>query len=291
LADDDEPTGTPRLLLGDDFGEDEATALDLSVNALRAPPPEDEDEDEDDYTEILRPLPPRADAAPGGQTARGVVPIDDDGRAIVGSGAVRAAPSGNAPPLLDEDDADAETVQLSRPPPSMVTAGERAPSSEGGTDTMPRVRQLDDVMPPLIEDDISDDKTLSRPKVVRMTFRPAGKLPSVDAGAREAQAAPAPQPSDEGAAQEPRAAEEDLGAAETLDDDEAPGRMIIAAPDNATVFVDGVERGRGEVAIEALDRHQRLAVRVHQPGCRPWSQSVSIDGRAELRVTAEPEPR
>ena len=74
-------------------------------------------------------------------------------------------------------------------------------------------------------------------------------------------------------------------------EDERLGLLVIEAPADATVYVDGEERGFGTVEIKNVDRHRRLAVRVHRPGCRPWSRAVSLGGRDEIRVTATPEPR
>lgn len=272
----------PALLVGDDFGDDdEATAVDFSIGdevreALKRSAPEIDDEDS--HTEILRPLPARADLPPEAQKARGVVALDDGGERLMGQSGKHAAskrrPGAETTVEPHDVDEDAETLQLTRPPSEADT---ERPATDGGDG--PEVRALDDLAPPIGSWDESDDKTLSRPRVVRMTFSPDKhpppgvdeRLPNTSTKKRA------------GGIRKPATGEE----AEEL----PPGKLVVSAPENATVFVDGVERGRGSVTLEDVDRHARLSVRVHQPGCRPWTRAVTLGGTPELRVTASPEPR
>lgn len=79
----------------------------------------------------------------------------------------------------------------------------------------------------------------------------------------------------------------------TGDDAAADGTLVIEAPPDAVVVVNGVERGRGHVRVGDLDRHARHAVRIHRPGFHTWSGSVSLDGKpaAKIRPTLKPRAR
>jgi hypothetical protein len=78
-------------------------------------------------------------------------------------------------------------------------------------------------------------------------------------------------------------------------DDEAlaDGVLVVDAPTDAVVIVNGVERGRGHVRVVDLDRQARHAVRIHCPGHHAWSGSVSLDGKpaAKIRPTVKPRAR
>lgn len=69
------------------------------------------------------------------------------------------------------------------------------------------------------------------------------------------------------------------------------GLLVVDAPPDAMVFIDGAQRGTGRVEVSALDRFTQVAIRVHRVGYKPWSRTVSLDGRDELRVVPELEPR
>jgi len=279
---DDRPSRMP-LLLGNDFGdEDEETALAIarpssstSLHSDDAGTAGDNDRgkfDDDDETEIFRPLPARADAPATAPRASGVVPLDAGGQRLRADKPTAAPAARVLAPLGGEDDEDAETVQLSRP---MIRATGGSPTDSG---TAPRVRSLDDLPHPEIASDVAADPTLSRPRVVRMTFSPANSR------------SPAESRADVTDTRRRAAVGAEPGSNEEEEEEEA-GTLHIDAPPDATIFVDGVERGHGSVTVEDADRHRRFAVRVHRPGCRPWSRSVSLRGAAELRVAATPEPR
>lgn len=78
------------------------------------------------------------------------------------------------------------------------------------------------------------------------------------------------------------------GAAEAGD-----GILVVEAPADASIVVNGVDRGRGVVRVSGLDRHTRHAVRIHCPGHLPWSGSVTLEGKpaAKIRPTLKPRPR
>lgn len=71
------------------------------------------------------------------------------------------------------------------------------------------------------------------------------------------------------------------------------GTLVVEAPGEASVVVNGVDRGRGVVRVTGLDRHTRHAVRIHCPGHLPWSGSVTLEGKpaAKIRPTLKPRPR
>jgi hypothetical protein len=62
------------------------------------------------------------------------------------------------------------------------------------------------------------------------------------------------------------------------------GLLVIEAPADAQVFVNGIERGRGVVRVTDLDCEGRHAVRVVAPGHVPWSGSVSLEGKKAAKV-------
>lgn len=315
------PKGAP-IRLGDDFNDDEATVLDVSVDAIqeklaaaaaaaalareepavkRAPPPSVADEDLE-KTEMLE-RPDLDDLPLAAAPPRGVVPLGSDAARLLGRSGYAAGDT----PKTDTYNAllsdDAETLLLSRPPSSLDDEGERHPRIEPEDVARANVRALDDVS--LVEiDDVGDDKTLSRPKIARMTFRPGGGRPGVDepdgaladtkkkpvaSSLRSAPPPLRPLPPPAGLPKS-RAPERRVPPAQV--DTAAPtGTLVIEAPPGAAVFIDGSERGSGVVEVGDLDRFARFAVRVHRSGFKPWSRSVSLEGEEELRLTPELEPR
>lgn len=69
------------------------------------------------------------------------------------------------------------------------------------------------------------------------------------------------------------------------------GVLVVDAPAEATVIVNGVERGRGTVKVDELDRDARHAVRIHCPGFAPWSGSVSLQGKPAAKIRPALKPR
>ncbi len=82
-------------------------------------------------------------------------------------------------------------------------------------------------------------------------------------------------------------------ATSTGDDAPADGTLVVEAPPDAVVVVNGIERGRGHVRVGDLDRNGRHAVRILRPGFHTWSGSVSLDGKpaAKIRPTLKPRSR
>lgn len=69
------------------------------------------------------------------------------------------------------------------------------------------------------------------------------------------------------------------------------GVLVIDAPAEATVTVNGIERGRGTVRVGDLDREARHAVRIHGAGYAPWSGSVSLQGKPAAKIRPSLKPR
>ncbi len=74
-------------------------------------------------------------------------------------------------------------------------------------------------------------------------------------------------------------------------DSRADGTLVVEAPPEAVVVVNGIERGRGHVRVAALDRHARHVVRIQRPGFHTWSGSVSLDGKVAARIRPTLKPR
>ena len=70
------------------------------------------------------------------------------------------------------------------------------------------------------------------------------------------------------------------------------GLLVVEAPTDAAVFVNGIERGRGLVRVDGLDVHARHTVRIVAAGHQPWSGTVSLEGRtaAKVRPTLKARP-
>lgn len=69
------------------------------------------------------------------------------------------------------------------------------------------------------------------------------------------------------------------------------GVLVVEAPADASITVNGVDRGRGVVRVSELDREARHAVRIHAPGFQPWSGSVSLQGKAAAKIKPTLKPR
>jgi hypothetical protein len=69
------------------------------------------------------------------------------------------------------------------------------------------------------------------------------------------------------------------------------GVLVVDAPADATVTVNGIDRGRGTVRVGDLDRVARHAVRIHCPGFAPWSGSVTLQGKAAAKIRPALKPR
>ncbi len=186
MTDKREPKGAP-IRVGEDFNDEEATLLDVSLDAVRAavrarrpveppvraagaekraPPPSVADDDLE-KTEMLDR--PDLDDVPAPAPPRGVVPLGADAARLLGKtdrGDPNPPRTESFPALLSDE---AETVMLARPQWSSDEVGAR--SAEPDAAQVPPVRPLDELAHTATFDDPSDDKTLSRPKIARMTFR------------------------------------------------------------------------------------------------------------------------
>lgn len=270
----------------------------------RDPPPSLDEDDDEEETLVDVPSRPLEESDPEPAISleppperplpRSLVDDDDDdeatellipGQGATGAGseihAARGALRLEAARARDDDEEEDATERL--PSPSALRGGFR-----DSLDDAPPIRSLDSLPHIALGDDV-DDRTLSRPKLVRMTFRP-------EEG--EATAVPPPEadfrPTDNALRgrsllrSEPDAVDDD---AHDLPDetpaplpDAEPGTLVIEVPAEAVVFVDGAERARGAVRLEGVDRYARFAVRVHCPGFEPWSGLVSLNGKSAAKV-------
>ena len=71
------------------------------------------------------------------------------------------------------------------------------------------------------------------------------------------------------------------------------GVLVVVAPGDAVVVVNGLDRGRGVVRVTDLDRSAKHAVRIQAPGYQPWVGAVTLEGRptAKIRPTLKPRAR
>lgn len=69
------------------------------------------------------------------------------------------------------------------------------------------------------------------------------------------------------------------------------GVLVVEAPADAVVVVNGVERGKGVVRVTDLDRNAKHAVRIHAPGHQPWSGSVTLEGKSAAKIRPTLKPR
>lgn len=202
-----------------------------------------------------------------------------------GSGRAQALSEDGQPivsraPRIGDDDEEEDTLTMAVPPE--LLAGKPRPKPK------PRSPQhghrpslVDEVTPPPVKNVRSlaslpgpeldvHDYTMSSPNIVRMSFQPRK-----DGTAPEARNA--------------TIADDNAFATSTMGSEDAHllGQLTVDAPEDATVYVDGVERGKGSVTVVELDRFTHYIVRVHRPGHRPWSTSITLDGQVEASVVPE----
>ena len=196
------------------------------------------------------------------------------------------------PPRIGEDGEEEDTVNMAVPMELLLGLPRPKSSTPKPTRPLPRrpslvdevtpapvatrVRPLASLPPPDLD---MNDQTMSSPNIVRMSFQASEAKRRADAAAHAAA-----EPTSSGLDEE--------GSLPTLESAEAyDGRLVVVAPDDATVFVDGVERGRGEIVVDELDRYTHYIIRIHRPKYRPWSTSVTLRGKAEVRVVPDLIPR
>lgn len=303
----------PRPTADDDADEEE-TALDLRIGGApsipRAPTPREQGAreppprrrafvddvpsetaadpllDDDDATEFLvrRPAPPPASRTP----------VEGSGPALVARG--RAVPLGDAP----------QSVPPSAPPPEPAAHDQRtepfarelpkerrgsAPSAAAPGDPLPRATprplpRRSTSLPSALE-----SQTGSAPLIHRLQLPEPGAPPPVPEPTPPPSAAAAAAQSASGG-KAPRARPPAAPPpSETFDEEDdttgeaaALGILVVDVPPDATVYVNGVERGRGPVRVDDVDRYAKHALRVHCPGHHAWTGTVALDGKPALKV-------
>jgi hypothetical protein len=301
MGQDHEKRGAPvrRGRDFDDDDDDEATFIDMSAPDLktkdagaasdgdvlssdgptsakprRLPPSVADDDDDDDRTEMMeRPRLDFLDARP----PPAVLPIGADSARLVGGPVHARRALGH-----DDDDDEPDTAQLTRPPSALP------PTTDF---TQPRVRPMVSLAGFDEPSEPSNEKTLTRPRVVRMTFRPESAPPLASASpASPPLPAPRPLPPPAGV---PRAQSRPAAPRPqaTSLQEEPCGRIVVEVPPEAVVFVDGVERGRGGCVLEGVGVFAKVNLRVHRAGCRAWVRTLCLQGEVSLTVRPDVEPR
>ncbi len=280
FADDDDETIVYSSRVPSDFSADDDESDSTTRDHPNGPPARHGDfSDVDDEATYLLPegaaqsLASTERATPMRSGSGRAQALSEDGQPIVS----------NAPRIGDDDDEE-DTMNMAVPPE--LLAGKPRPRPKPPQHGH-RPSLVDEVTPPPVKNVRSlaslpgpeldvHDYTMSSPNIVRMSFQPSkqGKAP---------------------ANEDRRAtiADSQDFATSTMGSEDAHllGQLTVDAPEDATVYVDGVERGKGRVHVNELDRFTHYIVRVHRPGHRPWSTSITLDGQVETSVVPELIPR
>ncbi len=192
----------------------------------------------------------------------------------------------NTEPMVDIEN----LPRAPRPLPQRRLADESATGSHG-SGSIPRITRIQVIStssePPAIgADDV--DETTSPPDSID-----AKKLVTAVKSLQKTQPLP------EARIRRPTTVVQALDdATQAPDDDDVvadagDGILVVEAPTEANVVVNGVDRGHGVVRVTGLDRSARHAVRIHCPGHLPWSGSVTLEGKpaAKIRPTLKPRLR
>jgi hypothetical protein len=76
-------------------------------------------------------------------------------------------------------------------------------------------------------------------------------------------------------------------AAPDYADEATSGTLIIYAPENGKVFINGNFQGEGRTTIRNADPFGLYHIRIHCPGFRPWSGTGSLQGKNSLEIKPE----
>ena len=286
------------------------------MTTSRRPILADSSEEDEDATEFLSVRPPSRGPAPRPSSTEAVPRAQGRAVPIEAPPSTPAAvtsplPAAVAPPLPSSH--HAESI---RPLPHRTIASD---ASATGTASIPRVTRIqlvakhsttngdgDDVADSTAGD-IDIDSTMPPHHVMKAPLPPPPRVPTrvesredetlVGEDSDETQA-----PSQPDAVVAPTPAHRRLPA--SAEGDAAPvrrppapvaeihdGVLVVDAPAEATVTVNGVERGRGTVRVGDLDREARHAVRIHCAGYAPWSGSVSLQGKPAAKIRPSLKPR
>lgn len=285
-----------------------------------------DDESDEDATEFLsvRPRPQRSPilaSAPSSPPARSAAPaalepslrahgraVPLDGEPMVPSGSEPRGGGPNSSPRNVRDSTEPfieldGLPRLPRPLPSRQSGHDgSATASHAGSASVPRVTRIQIASttrsePPAIgpedpaEPTVSADHSQKRSGAAQDVTH---DRPAPDARIRRTSTAV------QALGDETQAPEGDAPASSTgeilADQGESvtrEGVLVVEAPNDASVIVNGIDRGRGVVRVAGLDRHARHAVRIHRPGHLPWSASVTLEGKpaAKIRPTLKVRPR
>lgn len=295
----------------------------------RRPVLADHSDDDEEATEFLSVRPPSRDPlrAPSSEA----VPRAQ-GRAVpIERASSPPTPTPTAlPPMPLPPPPSALPAPVAPPQPAMTSVDPIRPlphrtiasdASATGTASVPRVTRIHLVAPgasttngddevPESTADIDPESTIPPQMLVKAPPPPPPRVPTrVESRDDETQAGDDPDetqaPSQQAAAEPPAPPPPHRRLPTSAEGDAVPARrpaaraevhdgvLVVDAPAEATVTVNGVERGRGMVRVGDLDRDARHAVRIHCAGFAPWSGSVSLQGKpaAKIRPTLKPRAR
>jgi hypothetical protein len=261
----------PRV---DEFDDEDDTVVELksgsdsgaAVGSTTKPVPigelaeigDEDDDDEDEATELLPRIAPKASTSGPVSASKSAVRLEGP----------QSTPSAEGDDD-DDDDLDDETLAL----PDLAAAraaAEAAPPSETAVgaeestvdhvdddDALAEDEDDDQRHPPirplssLPKADFEDPTTSTRssPNVVRMTF--------------QGQERSAPRATPPGT---------------------SVGTLLIDAPEDAVVHIDGTEHPPGPVKLENVSRFTKFKVRVIREGHAPWSATLSLNGKRAARI-------
>ncbi len=313
------PVIAARAVVVDDVSEDDGEATEfLSVRPASRAPPSSAPSPRALPSSV--PLPSALAAEPRGH--RRAVPIDASSSLATDSPS-QAASSGPRPlPSRAHETVSGQTSTASVPRVTRIQVLDRSVSATADQEThgliraddndvertLPPDRDLLPVRPPMPSQrgrkpatavTLTDDETQAPEELdPDITLTPNAASPSVLAPTRPPSSPPAAQPirrvplSAEGEpVPAPRASLRAPSPPQAPEQHD--GVLVVEAPADASITVNGVDRGRGIVRISDLDRDARHAVRIHAPGFQPWSGSVSLQGKpaAKIRPTLKPRAR
>jgi hypothetical protein len=69
------------------------------------------------------------------------------------------------------------------------------------------------------------------------------------------------------------------------------GLLIIHAPENGKVYIDGKYQGEGRIVVSDADTFALYHIRIHCAGFRPWNGTGCLHGKASLELKPELQPR
>ena len=179
--------------------------------------------------------------------------------------------------LINAEGHDVERTMRPPPPPPVAKNPEHAARTKKPSTAVD-----------IVDDETQDPESLDSALAPGLTaeikpIQPARRLPLTAEGE--------PMPARARTPQLPPAAPRPRLAMSPAAPEQHDGVLVVEAPADASVTVNGVDRGRGVVRVLDLDRDARHAVRIHAPGFKPWSGTVSLQGKPAAKIKPALKPR